>query len=144
MIELPKKLKDELYDYCKLNNITNIDEFILKIVTQGFVIEKYGATPTSKEKIVEVQVDKIIEKIVEVPVDKIVEKIVEKEVYITDDNQYEELINKILELENKLSEPNNELVSECENKLKEKDNKIALLTNLLEVEKRKKRDIYGE
>ena len=144
MIELPKKIKDELYDYCKLNNITNIDEFILKIVTQGFVVEKYGAAPTSKEKIVEVQVDKIIEKIVEVPVDKIVEKIVEKEVYITDDSQYEELTNKILELENKLNESNNELSSECENKLKEKDDKITLLTNLLEVEKRKKRDIYGE
>jgi hypothetical protein len=144
MIELPKKIKDELYDYCKLNNITNIDEFILKIVTQGFVVEKYGAAPTSKEKIVEVQVEKIIEKIVEVPVDKIIEKIVEKEVYITDDSQYEELTNKIVELENKLNESNNELSSECENKLKEKDDKITLLTNLLEVEKRKKRDIYGE
>ena len=144
MIELPKKIKDELYDYCKLNNITNIDEFILKIVTQGFVVEKYGAAPTSKEKIIEVQVEKIIEKIVEVPVDKIIEKIVEKEVYITDDSQYTELTNKILELENKLNESNNELSSECENKLKEKDDKITLLTNLLEVEKRKKRDIYGE
>lgn len=132
MIELPKKIKDELYDYCKLNNITNIDEFILKIVTQGFVVEKYGAAPTSKEKIVEV------------PVDKIIEKIVEKEVYIADDSQYTELTNKIIELENKLNESNNKLSSECENKLKEKDDKITLLTNLLEVEKRKKRDIYGE
>jgi hypothetical protein len=34
--------------------------------------------------------------------------------------------------------------SEYEIKLKEKDEKITLLTNLLDIEKRKKRDIYGE
>ena len=79
-MEIPKKIKNEIIDYCRLNNISNVDEFTLKMISQGYTVEKYGAAPAAKEKIVEVQVEKIIEKIVEVPVDKIVEKIVEKKV----------------------------------------------------------------
>jgi len=94
-MEIPKTLKDEIWDYCRLNNVTNIDDFTMKLLKQGFTMEKFGATPTTREKIVE----KIIEKIVEVPVDKIVEKIVEvqveKEVYITDDSQTKKLTDEI-------------------------------------------------
>lgn len=143
-MEIPKKIKNEIIDYCRLNNISNVDEFTLKMISQGYTVEKYGAAPAAKEKIVEVQVEKIIEKIVEVPVDKIVEKIVEKKVYITDDSQYTELTNKIKELELKLTTNDDGIITNYETKLKEKDDKISLLTNLLEVEKRKKRDIYGE
>ena len=59
-MEIPKELKDELWDYCRLNNITNIDEFTLKLLKQGYTIEKYGATPISNT------IEKIVEKIVEV------------------------------------------------------------------------------
>ena len=69
-MDLPKNLKDEIWDYCRVNNIPNIDEFTLKLVKQGFTVEKFGATPTTKV------VEKEVEKIVEVPVEKIVEKIV--------------------------------------------------------------------
>jgi cell shape-determining protein MreC len=89
-MKLPKKLDDEIWDYCRLNKITEVGEFTLKLVTQGFTVEKYGATPIERvvekevEKIIEVEkiveVDKIVEveKIVEV--DKIIEVEVEKEV----------------------------------------------------------------
>lgn len=143
-MEIPKKIKDEIWDYCRINDIPNIDEFILKMISQGFTVEKYGAAPTAKERIVEKIVEKEVEKIVEVPVEKIVEKIVEKEVLITNDEAFSELTNKITELELKLSNVTSELSLECEGKLKEKDEKITLLTNLLDIEKRKKRDIYGE
>lgn len=150
-MEIPKKIKDEIWEYCRLNDIPNIDDFTLKMISQGFTVEKYGAAPTAKEKIVEKIVEKEVEKIVEVPVEKIVEKIVEKEVYVADDEAYAELTNKIKELEGELESSKDNVPDEIkkiqdgyESKLKEKDDKISLLTNLLDVEKRKKRDIYGE
>ena len=44
-MEIIKKLKDEIWEYCRLNDITDIDAFILKSTQQGFNIEKYGTTP---------------------------------------------------------------------------------------------------
>ncbi len=103
---ISKKLKDEIWDYCRLNDITDINNFIERMVQQGYNIEKYGTspidfTPEVIEKIVEkeievikevpVEVIKEIEKevikevIKEVPVEKIIEKEVVKKVYITDD-----------------------------------------------------------
>lgn len=48
-MEIPKQLKDDIWDYCRANNITNIDEFIVKLIKQGFTIEKFGATPSISE-----------------------------------------------------------------------------------------------
>jgi hypothetical protein len=143
-MEIPKKIKDEIWDYCHINDIPNIDEFMLKMISQGFTVEKYGAAPAAKERVVEKIIEKEIEKIIEVPVEKIVEKIVEREVLITNDEAFTELTDKIAELELKLINTSSELNSEYAEKLKEKEDKITLLTNLLDIEKKKKRDIYGE
>ena len=154
-MEIPKKLKDEIWDYCRANNISNIDEFQLKLFTQGFTIEKFGATPSTKviekevEKIVEVPVEKIVEKIVEVPV----EKIVEKEVYISDNEEILKLTEKISELDETIinnsktySENYKTLEETHKTQLESKDEIITQLTNQLETEKKKaiRRDIYGE
>jgi chromosome segregation ATPase len=97
-MEIPKKLKDEIWEYCRLNDISNIDDFVIKMVRQGYTVEKFGSTPLGNgevEKVIEVikevTVEKIIEKIIEVPV----EKIVEKKVYITDDKEVEKLTNEL-------------------------------------------------
>ena len=95
-MKIPKKLKKEIKDYCVLNNITDIETFMLDAVKQGFNIEKYGNAPFDLSKppeIVEKEVEKIVEiikeveKIIEVPVEKIVEKEVEiiVEVPVTDE-----------------------------------------------------------
>ena len=120
-MEINKKLKEEIWEYCRLNDISNIEDFTVKMLQQGFTVEKFGATPFGDgvseikeveiivEKIVEVPVEKIVEKIVEVPVEKIVEKeiikevieevpvekIVEKKVYITDDEEVEKLTKEL-------------------------------------------------
>jgi hypothetical protein len=143
-MDIPKNIKDEIIDYCQLNNISYIDDFILKMIKQGLTIEKYGSAPSTKEKIIEKIIEKEVEKIIEVPVEKIVEKIIEKEILVTNDDSLLELTNRISELELELSTKGETIISEYDLKLKEKDDKISLLTNLLEVEKRKKRDIYGE
>jgi hypothetical protein len=93
-MEIPKKLKDEIEDYCKLNNIINIDEFMLKLLRRGFTVEKYGATPASN------QVEKIVEKIVEVPINIVDEELIERHKLLTSENErlekyVEELLGKI-------------------------------------------------
>lgn len=131
-MEVSKELNDEIWNYCRANNITNIDEFMLKCLKQGFTAEKFGATPTIKEKIVE----KEVEKIVEVPV--------EKEVFITDDKEMQKLTAEIERL-NK----NGKLASEAKDKaldeLAEKEIELKKVKLELEQEKNKKKtDFYGE
>ncbi|MEI6881252.1 MAG: hypothetical protein WCK82_07980 [Bacteroidota bacterium] len=127
MMEIPNDLKGEIWDYCRANNITNIDEFTLKLLKQGFTSEKFGSTPMIKtiekevEKIVEVEVEKIVEKIVEVPVNMVDTELSDK---------YTELIKSYESLQ-----------SEVE-KLKVENVRI---TKELGVETQKnKKDIYGE
>ena len=137
-MEIPKKVKEEIWDYCRLNDIPNIDDFILKMVSQGFTVEKYGAAPTAKERIVE----KIVEKIIEVKVDKIVEKIVqvpvEKEVYITDNTEIKTLADQITKLET----DRDYYKKEMEHFQLEWNNTLLKLE--IEQSKNKKKDIYGE
>jgi hypothetical protein len=84
-MEIPKEINNEIWDYCRVNRITNIDDFTVKLIKQGFTVEKFGATPSVSI------VEKIVEKVVEVPV--------EKEIYITDDTELKKLTDKIVELE---------------------------------------------
>jgi hypothetical protein len=124
-MEIPKLIKDEIWEYCRLNNITNIDEFTIKLVKQGFTIEKFGATPVAKEK--------IVEKIVEVPVDRIVEKIVEVPIEMVDS-----------EISNSLKEYIN-LVEILKNDIINLNGINTTLKKELEEEKIKnKKDLYGE
>lgn len=126
-MELPKDLNNEIWDYCRANNITAIDDFTVKLVKQGFTVERYGATPVQKEKIVE----KIVEKTVEVPMEKIVEKIVEVPVQMVDEEMSKSLKENILLVE----------------KLKSEITGLNLQIDKLKIElenEKKKRDIYGE
>ena len=112
-MKLPKDIKDEIWQYCKANNITNVDEFITNMVSRGFTAEKFGAVPWEKpakvkevEKIVEKEVikevpvevikevEKIVEKKIEVPVEVIKEVIVEKEVPFEVIKEVEKIIEK--------------------------------------------------
>jgi len=122
-MEIPKDLNNEIWDYCRLNNITSIDTFMLKLIKQGFTVEKYGATPVEKEK--------IVEKIVEVEVEKIVEKIVEVPV---------EMVNEDM---SKLLKENILLVEEQKSEIQSLNLQIENLKKELEAQKNR-RDIYGE
>jgi hypothetical protein len=157
-MEVPKKLKDEIWEYCRLNDISNIDEFIIDMIRQGYSVEKFGATPLGTTEVKEVE--KIVEVIREVPV----EKIIEKEVFITDDIQITELTNKLSQLEEEkrifstktteigtIREEFSTKTVEMENifhyKLTLKDNEIEKLKSELEAEKKKPKketDFYGE
>ncbi len=106
-MELPKQIKDEIWEYCRVNDISGVDDFIIKMVKQGFTSEKFGSTPWEKEPEIK-EVEKIVEKevIKEVPVEVIkeVEKIVEKEVFVTDDEVVNKLQTELDEVRNTLKD----------------------------------------
>ena len=85
MINLNKILKKEFTDYCKLNEIEDMEDFVVKCSKDGLTLDKYGVSPfLPKSQIQEVPVEKEIikEVIKEIPVEKevIIEKIVTKEI----------------------------------------------------------------
>lgn len=109
-MEIPKKLREEIWQYCMTNNISNIDEFINKMLVNGFNTEKYGNAPfsyNSEPEVIEKEVIKEVEKIVEkevikeVPVEVIkeVEKVVEKRVEVPVEVIKEVPVDKIVEKE---------------------------------------------
>ena len=87
-LTLNKQNQKDLTDYCKLNNIEDVDKFFQKCFKRGYDIERYGLIGNNTEKIIEyvekeipIEVIKYVEKetIKEVPIEVIkeVEKIVE-------------------------------------------------------------------
>ena len=115
---IPSELKEDVIEFCKLNNIEKIDSLLLSCLKGGFAIEKYGVTPVKPgivEKEVEKEVEKIIEVPVEVPVEKIVEKIVEVEriveieKLITNEEEMKEHLQRINDLEKQNLQLRNEL-----------------------------------
>ena len=175
-MEIPKKLKDEIWEYCRMNDIPNIDEFIIKMVQQGYTVEKFGATPLGTGEIKEIE--KVVEVVKEVPVEKIVEvvkeipveKVIEKEIYITDDEQVKVLTEKILQLEQKISDDgknfstikgemennfqqekdeiikdHNRKISDLSDKISQLEGDILKLNGEIEEEKKKNnKDIYDD
>jgi hypothetical protein len=146
----------DLVSYCNLNDVL-ISEVVKKSFTTGFNIERYGLlnSNTPQEKIVEKEVEKIVEVIKEVvvekpvevikeiPVERVVEKVVEviKEIpvekivtkveYICDDSKTNELFGKIEQLEFEKQEMANNFQSEMSKKQEELDKLRYSLDELL-------------
>ena len=94
--------------FCESQEIKDVNNFMYLCFKQGFDIKKYGFLgETEQEKIVEVPIEiiKEVEKIVEVPVEKVVTKIE----YIRDENNENELGEKITKLEKEMSKKDEEL-----------------------------------
>jgi len=153
MINIPKDIELDIKAYCDLNEITNINDFMIKLLKQGYTMEKYGATPQTIEKIVEKE--KVVEKIIEIPVDKIIEipieRVIEKNVYISDDTKVNELTDSLNLIEQEKINLSNEAntlreeINTLKNEITDLKKDIDELTIKLEVEQKKnKRDFYGE
>lgn len=134
-MELPKDLKDQIWQYCMANDITDINKFIIDLVKSGFTIEKYGYDPNGSKvdtKVVEKEVIKeVIKEVVkEVPVEKIVK--------VSDDEE----INKLLKEISDLKDQHSAELSEYDKTVKSLEEKITEL----ETNKNKttQTDIYGE
>lgn len=42
---IPQELRNDIEGYCKANSITDVDGFIIKLITRAFTQEKYGYSP---------------------------------------------------------------------------------------------------
>jgi DNA repair exonuclease SbcCD ATPase subunit len=129
-----KEMMQAVSAFCESKEIKDVDNFIYLCFKQGFDIKKYGFLGKTlnegekdlktdvidekqviKEIIVEkrveipVEVIKEVEKIVEVIKEVPVDRVIEKEIYITDDNQVNELGEKIAELKEEMSKKDKEL-----------------------------------
>ena len=75
MIEIKPKLYKDITEYCKLNNITDINAFIEECIRESFTAKKYGVKPSTKsvpevkETPLETKVDES-QSVVEAPVIK--------------------------------------------------------------------------
>ena len=156
-----KQIIKSLSEYCKLNNVEDVDGFIKKCFESGFNIEKYGLlgktlnegkkdlktdnegekdlidsrkTCGIQEKRAEIEVIREIR--VEVPVEVIreVEKIVTKIEYICDKTGEDELFGKIEQLNKNIFHLNEEL--ELEKKIF--SNKTEEMENIFHYEMSKK------
>ena len=71
-INLNRKQIKDVSEFCKLNNIEDIESFLQDCLTHGYEIEKFGLLDGSEPRVIEKEVEKIvykeIEKVVEVPV----------------------------------------------------------------------------
>lgn len=100
-MELPKKLNEDIWDYCRVNSITDIDGFITKMVRNAFTIEKYGYSPESGGAPQVIETEVIKEVIKEVPVEKVIE--VERVVEISNNEELNAYLQEIKELKAKLA-----------------------------------------
>ena len=129
-ITLNKQSQKDLTDYCKLNDLEDVDKFFQQCFKQGFDIKRYGLLGET-EKIIEyvekeipidviryvekeiikevpIQVIKEVEKEViiekEIPIEKIVEVIKEIPIYITGETEI-----KIVEIIKEVEKPNEKM-----------------------------------
>lgn len=145
---IPKNIKDDINQYCKLNNIENVESFIIKVLKSGFDIEKYGLLNDTTPKIIEKEIEKIVyrdikkevpvveyvevEIIKEIPIEIIKEIIVEKEIPVENGVIKEVIVEKEVIIENKEKQKALEsTIQKLRNELNEKSKKIVELENVL-------------
>jgi hypothetical protein len=81
MLNINSKYENDIRQYCKINNIEDVNLFVTQCFKQGFDIKKYGFLGNSlNEDEKHLKSEVIVEKRVEVPVEIIVEKEVIKEI----------------------------------------------------------------
>lgn len=157
-IKLTHSQLKSVQEYCKLNNIEDVDKFIIKCYTEGFNIKKYGLLGDDSEKIggieeKQVEIEVIKEIRVEVPVEVVkyvevpLEIIKEIEVVQYVDREVvkevpveiikEKIVNVVQEVQ--VEKPNDKikLLQETLQKLrKELTEKNSRITELEEINKR--------
>jgi hypothetical protein len=95
-INLSRKQLKDVEEFCKLNKIEDVEEFLVKCFVNGYEIEKYGLLQNSggsREKWVEKEI--IVEKRVEIPVEVIIEKTIIE--YVEVEKEKEVIVEKVVE-----------------------------------------------
>ena len=134
---------DDITNYCKFNDIGDVELFLNQCIKQGFDIKKYGLlgetlndgekhlkTDGEREKRVEIEV--IVEKRVEVPVDRIVEVI--KEVPVEVVKEVEKVVTKVEYISDKTTEDElGGIIANLKEEISKKDEKLDELRHNLDI-----------
>lgn len=120
-MQVPDKLKNEIWDYCRANDITDVEGFMVRLLERGFSVEKYGEAPGEENK-----------EETEMAEDKTPKQEGTKN---EDSNENEELKQQLIESQNR--------VAQLEQKLLELTDKLDK-GNEDKKEEENKRDIYGD
>lgn len=136
-LTLNKQSQKDLTDYCKLNNIEDVEMFFQQCFKQGFDIKKYGLIGENNERVIE-----YIEKEVPIEVIKYVEKEIIKEVpiEIIKEIEKEVIVQKEVPIEiiKEVEKPNDkmgmlqETLMKLRKEIGEKDKTITELNNKIE------------
>lgn len=81
-MEIPSKIQKEIKDFCKTNNIEDIDKFLLKILRDGFNIAKYGNGPTNI--VIQPKKEEIIIEPISLEIPKNIEEMIENNAKLSD------------------------------------------------------------
>ena len=49
-LEIPKKLEKDIKSFCEINNVEDIENFLISCLSKGFAIVKFGETPKDNFK----------------------------------------------------------------------------------------------
>ena len=137
MYNVNPKYNSDILDYCKLNNIDDVELFVSQCFKQGFDIKKYGLLGKTlnegeKDLIKEVIVEKLVEvpvdRIVEVPVEVVIEKEIIKEIPV------EKVVTKVEYISDKTTEDElGGVIAELKNEMSKKDEKLDELRRSLDI-----------
>jgi predicted RNase H-like nuclease (RuvC/YqgF family) len=152
-MELPKDIKDKIWNYCRLNDITDLNGFMVKTLKKGFDIEVYGLlgetlnegekhlkTSGIEEKWSEKEV--IVEKRVEIPVEVIKEVIVEKEIIKEVEKIVEVPVEKVVTKIEYISDKTTEdelggIIAKLKNEMSKKDEELDEVRRNLDIFRQK-------
>lgn len=94
-MDVPKKLKNEIWEFCRENDITDVEDFMVRMLERGFAIEKYGEQPAKPEQEEEVNEEEDVENEENLEKDKKIDELTK---------QVEDLKNKLENIETKTEE----------------------------------------
>ncbi len=82
-MEIPKDLYNDISNYCKANSISNVDGFILKLLTRAYTLEKYGHAPALPIRITDAEpkTEELIRRKIDEPISPIPEEKSKKDIY---------------------------------------------------------------
>lgn len=98
-INLQRKESKDVHEFCQLNKIEDVDDFVYKCFIQGYEIEKFGLLDgRTQPQIIEKEVERIVFKEVERIVEKPIIEYVEVEKEIIKEVPVEKTVEKVVEV----------------------------------------------
>ena len=81
MMQVPSKLNAEILLYCSINNIADVDTFIIKLIKLGFNVHRYGTQPNLSSEQSHEELKKTNNETVKSQEEKPTNNVIKKDIY---------------------------------------------------------------